>query len=1235
MTNKSFDVLLQKVIALTNDSSNLSNAITAITEFQTKQGSWYPVHQNIETYLNNLLPDLQTHSNFSEAIADNAQFLNLSDTEAAEISSELNNRGIDNWTNFLNAALNIAHKADSVPNTATQGDGGIEMTSPEDRTAPVLLTEGSLDNRTDVSTTDNLQLTFSENIQLGAGVIELHKTADNSLLESFKNGAGSEGGSLSISKAQLSIDPFADLTPDTHYYLTFSGTAIKDLAGNAFEKIAEPDRLDFTTVKPDTQAPGLLPLDTQATENVINIVFVGFNENVRLAGGDIELHKASDHSLVGTLSNGALSATVYGSEINILFNQNMLPATRYYLTIANNAVEDTAGNAFAGFSDPAVFSFTTAAPDLTAPLLSNITPQNPLSVASDLNLAFNEPVKPGAGTIVLHKASDGSVIETFKNGQGSLGGFTSVSKSSVNINFGPDLSFETQYYLTISADAVTDLAGNAFAGISDPSSISFTSPGPDLQAPTLFNTTVYAPPNGALIPTTVALNPTTVALSFDEEVKLGAGDIVLHKASDGSVVETFTRGAGSADGYITAMHGYGQLILVTYAELSTGADYYLTLDDNAITDTVGNAFAGVSDPAVTQFTQPQPNIPIDDQPLTVNPTPVDNQIGVPVSTDIYLYFNHPVKLGSGAIELHNAGDNSIVESFSNGAGSAGGTVTVSDSFITVNPAADLAPATQYYITVDNGLISDTKGEVYKGFSDADTLNFFTAGVDRLAPQLTGSTPLDNQSITLDSTISLYFNEPVQFGKGAIELHKTSDNSLIESFNRGTGSSGGAATVSKAGVTIDPSAKLAPETQYYLTISNNAITDTSGNAFAGFSDPTQLNFTTIPNDQQGPVLYNPTPPKNLPATGDLILNFNEDIQWGTGALVLHKASDGSVVESFANGIGSMGGSALVVNSTASKSGPAHSVTLNPVADLSPETQYYLTIAGNAISDTAGNAFAGFSDPAAFSFTTAPPGPVLFNISLQNVPLAGDLILNFDQAVRLGVGDIVLHKTADGSVVETFTNGVGSAGGSASASETSVSINPNADLAPLTSYYLTITKGAITDSAGVAFAGLSDPSLFNFTTVPLDTAAPVLFWTAPVDNQTHIVVNTDFLLSFNEAVRLGAGSIELHKTTDNSLVESFIHGVGSAGGSVSTSNNYADTSLIINPASDLLLGTQYYITVSGDAITDLSGNAFSGFSDPYSFNFKTTSDPDTAYTNPDGNIGLPIELVGVSDSVAPVF
>ena len=91
-------------------------------------------------------------------------------------------------------------------------------------------------------------------------------------------------------------------------------------------------------------------------------------------------------------------------------------------------------------------------------------------------------------------------------------------------------------------------------------------------------------------------------------------------------------------------------------------------------------------------------------------------------------------------------------------------------------------------------------------------------------------------------------------------------------------------------------------------------------------------------------------------GNLVINFNENIQKGTaGNIVVKKTSDGSIINTTA-----------VTSALVTVSGMVATI---PFASLAYSTTYYVEITAGAFKDMAGNSFAGITGTATWSFTTA--------------------------------------------------------------------------------------------------------------------------------------------------------------------------------------------------------------------------------------------------------------------------
>jgi len=148
------------------------------------------------------------------------------------------------------------------------------------------------------------------------------------------------------------------------------------------------------------------------------------------------------------------------------------------------------------------FSITAiaSAADTTPPTLSTLSPlDNATNVAinTNLSLTFNENVKAGTGNLYIKKVSDGSTVQTIDIANTAA---VSFSGATATINPPNDLANNTDYYIEVENGAITDIAGNAFAGISGNSTWNFKT-----ALPT-YTLTVTQPTGGSITPGTTNVN---------------------------------------------------------------------------------------------------------------------------------------------------------------------------------------------------------------------------------------------------------------------------------------------------------------------------------------------------------------------------------------------------------------------------------------------------------------------------------------------------------------------------------------------------------------------------------------------------------------------------------------------------------------------------------------------------------------------------------------------------------
>jgi methionine-rich copper-binding protein CopC len=138
-----------------------------------------------------------------------------------------------------------------------------------------------------------------------------------------------------------------------------------------------------------------------------------------------------------------------------------------------------------------------------------------------------------------------------------------------------------------------------------------------------------------------------------------------------------------------------------------------------------------------------------------------------------------------------------------------------------------------------------------------------------------------------------------------------------------------------------------------------------------------------------------------------------------------------------------------------------------------------------------------------------------------------------------------------------------------------------------YYLSARSGSFGAGTGgyVLSAGIS--GLNDFT-------SPTVSTLSPADEATGAATSSNIVVTFNEPVQRGAGSI-LIKTAAGVTVATY---------DAATSANLSVTgnTLTINPTQDLGIFTDYSVDIAPGAIKDLAANSFAGLSN---YNFKTST------------------------------
>ncbi len=806
------------------------------------------------------------------------------------------------------------------------------------------------DGATSVATYANIALSFSDVIQRGGGAIRIvANSPTGSVRESFDVATSTR---LQFNGNTLTIDPTLNLAGKTRYYVTFDAGSVTDLSGNSY---AGTTSYDFQTADADTSAPKVSsysPADGSTGLATHANIALTFNEAIQRGTGTITLRAGSATGAVvesfDTASSDRLSIT--NRTLTVDPTANLSGRTKYFLTFAAGTVKDLSGNNFAGTTS---YDFTTAAADLTAPAVAQFSPADGATgVATYANIAltFSEAIRKGTGTIELRAGSAaGELVESFDIATSSR---VTVSGKVLTIDPVAALDGNSAYVLLLPGGAVQDLVGNAHAGTS---TYDFTTGEADESAPEVAGLT---PADGA----TAAPPAASIRVTFNEAIQRGTGDIVIRAGSaEGAVVETFD----ASDSNRLSISG-STLTIDPTDTLASQTQYFVSFNAGSIEDLSGNDYAGTSSysfttglldltaPTVTQF------------------SPVDGASNVPTYANIALNFSEEIQRGTGKIRIvTNSPTGSVRESFDAATSTR---LHFNGNQLTIDPTANLAGDTRYYVSFDVGSLTDLSENGYAGTTSYD---FQTAETDTSAPKVSSYSPADGSTgAPTHANIALTFNEAIQRGAGTIQLRAGSaTGTVVESFDA---ASSDRLSITNRTLTVDPTANLSGRTKYFLTFAAGTVKDLSGNNFAG---TTSYDFTTAAIDLTAPTVAQFSPADG--ATGvatdaTIALTFSESIRKGTGTIELHEGSaSGALVESFD----------IATSSRVTVSGKQ--LAINPTADLEANTSYVIILPGGVVEDLAGNVYAGTS---AYDFTTTASS---FDIDVEFSGLA-QYQTYFDQA-----------------------------------------------------------------------------------------------------------------------------------------------------------------------------------------------------------------------------------------------
>ncbi|WP_342565440.1 Ig-like domain-containing protein [Paenibacillus sp. FSL R7-0345] len=468
------------------------------------------------------------------------------------------------------------------------------------------------------------------------------------------------------------------------------------------------------------------------------------------------------------------------------------------------------------------------------------------------------------------------------------------------------------------------------------------------------------------------------------------------------------------------------------------------------------------------------------------------------------------------------------------------------------------------------------------------------------PQVIGLSPEHSETnVEIDADLTLTFNQKVKAANGKIYIHSISDATPAETvLVEEIPANDSRVTVVNNEVTVNPEKDLVNGTEYEVTVEANAFYDESQSTGNQAIESGSWRFKTVAAvDTAAPIAETYSPENG--ATGVardavLTLTFDEKVTADNGFIKIFKSANGVTEEV----------DTILATTEEKVSVSGKTVTITPYNLFEYDATYYVNIDSGAFRDEAGNGYAGISDSTTWSFKTIEEPdttpPAVSTLSPANgatgVATGTNLVVTFSEDVQKATGNIELYNstnvTAQPVVIPVTSQNVNIEGNV-------VTINPDDNLDFGSGYYVHIADNAFKDTAGNAYAGITNNTTWKFTTIG---APPTVSLYSPVSGATGVAKDANLVLTFSENVTKADGNIKIFNSADS------VNPVMT----ISVNTPFVavkDNVVTVDLPNDLAYSSTYFVQIESGAFKGAGGSYFAGISDSTTWKFTTVAAPDT--------------------------
>ena len=818
------------------------------------------------------------------------------------------------------------------------------------------------------------------------------------------------------------------------------------------------------------------PANSSSTHAASDNIILTFNTAIRKASDNSDLTDSNVDAHItlkdanSSGSNINFDATIDASDRVITINPSSdLNSSQVVYVAIGNTVENVCNTALSASSA----TFTTA--DSTDPVLSSSSPADEataIAVDTNIVLTFNEAVDAESGNIIIVKSEDGSTVEAIDVTGSQVSGSGSTE---ITINPSVTLDEQTAYHLTIDETAFDDSSSNSYAGISDTTTINFTTA--DVTAPTVtFNPADSDTGVGRDSNINIEFNEAIVNADTSEITNSNIASLIILKDSNSNGSDLAFSATIDTDKKIITIDpnnnfSLGQTVYVSISAVEDASANETSLSSSTFTvTTTGETIATI--------------------------IPADSSTDVLASSNITIGFNTAIR-NLNDTEITNDNIHSLITLKDTDINGTDIPFTISintaKKVITINPISDLSSGQNIYVAIG--------ATVEDAFDNATTAasSSFTV-IDNAVPIFTFNPADLDTDVVVSSNIIITFNELIRNINNSTLTDSNVDSLITLKDEDSSGSNitfNATIDEDKKIITINPTNNFNSEQVIYLAIA--AVEDQAGNATAA----TNISFTARDSDPPTVSFFPSNSDVNVLRNSDITISFTEVIRNLNDSPITDANIDSLITLKQSNSSGADILFDAVVDST------KENITITPTSNLPLNQVIYVAI-GASVEDEWDNAITASSA----SFTTIDDRlSVTFDPAdgTTGLPVNTNVIMTFSDAIRHLDDSLITSANVDDLITleYSFSGSPIPFDATIDTAKKIITINPTNNLIPGDIIYVSIDS--VENSSDVA-TGLAAG------TFSVDDTIPPNVLISPSNGSTNIEADAIITIYFDEEIRL---------------------------------------------------------------------------------------------------------------------